>query len=133
MQTQGKLHNDRHHKWSTYLQQFHLKINYKIGSTNHIVDFFRKTPVVTLTMVLDSCDHETSGWPQLYETDPNFTTTYQKLGQNVVFTNFHLQDGLLCHLGCICIPSRERENMIQEAHYSRVAGHFSVKMIMEML
>jgi hypothetical protein len=34
MQTQGKLQNDRHQKWSTYLQQFHLNIKYKTGSTN---------------------------------------------------------------------------------------------------
>ena len=26
IQTQGKLHNGCHQKWSTYLQQFHLKI-----------------------------------------------------------------------------------------------------------
>jgi hypothetical protein len=30
MQTKGKLYNDRHQKWSTYLQQFHLSIKYKI-------------------------------------------------------------------------------------------------------
>jgi hypothetical protein len=29
MQTQGKLYNDLHQKWSTYLQQFHLNIKYK--------------------------------------------------------------------------------------------------------
>jgi hypothetical protein len=107
MQTQGKLQNDRHHKWSTYLQQFHLNIKYKIGSTNRVVDFLSRPPVVKLTMVLDSCGHETFGWPQLYETDPDFTTTYQMLGANAVVTNFHLQDGLLCHLGHIYVPSSE--------------------------
>jgi hypothetical protein len=35
MQTQGKLQNGRHQKWSTYSQQFHLNIKYKTGSTNH--------------------------------------------------------------------------------------------------
>jgi hypothetical protein len=29
IQTQGKLQNDRHQKWSTYLQQFHINIKYK--------------------------------------------------------------------------------------------------------
>jgi hypothetical protein len=29
MQTQAKLQNDHHQKWSTYLQQFHLNIKYK--------------------------------------------------------------------------------------------------------
>jgi hypothetical protein len=80
MQTQGKLQNDCHQKWSTYLQQFHLNIKYKIGSTNHVVDFLSIPLVEALTIVLDSCGHETSGWPQLYETDPDFATTYQMLG-----------------------------------------------------
>jgi hypothetical protein len=105
MQTQGKLQNDRHQKWSTYLQQFHLNIKYKIGSTNRIDDCLSRLSVVTVTTVLHSCGHETYGWPQLYETDPYFTTTYQMLGANTVVDNFHLQDGLLCHMIHICIPS----------------------------
>jgi hypothetical protein len=133
MQTQGKLQNECHQKWSTYLQQFHLNIKYKTGSTNHIIDCLSRPPVMTLTTVLDSCGHETSGWPQLYETDPDFTTTYQMLGANTVVDNFHLQDGLLCRLGHICVPSSERAKLIWEAHYSRVAGHFSVKKTVVML
>ena len=39
IKTQGKLQNDRHQKWSTYLQQFHLNIKYKKGSTNNVADF----------------------------------------------------------------------------------------------
>jgi hypothetical protein len=112
MHTQGRLHNDFHQKWSTYLQQFHLNIKYKAGSTNRIIDFLSIPPVATLTTVLDSCSHETYGWPQLYETDPDFTTTYQMLGANTVVANFHLQDGLLCRLGHICVPSSERVKMI---------------------
>jgi hypothetical protein len=84
-------------------------------------------------MVLDSCGHETSGWPQLYETNPDFATTYQMLGANTVVDNFHLQDGLLCLLGHIYVPSSERVKMIWEAHYSRVAGHFSVEKTVVML
>lgn len=38
IQTQGKLQNDRHQKWSTYLQQIHLNIKYKKGNTNNVVD-----------------------------------------------------------------------------------------------
>jgi hypothetical protein len=95
MKTQGKLQNDLHQKWSTYLQQFHLNIKYKMGSTNRIVDCLSKPPITKLTTVLDSCGHETSGWPKFYETDPDFATTYQMLGANAIFSNFHLQDGLL--------------------------------------
>jgi hypothetical protein len=49
------------------------------------------------------------------------------LGENVVVDNFHLQDGLLCRLGHICVPSSERVKMIWESHYSQVAGHFNRK------
>jgi hypothetical protein len=133
MQTQGKLQNDRHQKWSTYLQQFHLNIKYKIVNTNRVIDCLSRLPVMTLATVLDSCGHETYGWPQLYETDPDFTTTYQMLGSNAVVDNFHLQDGLLCRLGHICVPSSERAKLIWEAHYSWVVGNFSIEKIAMML
>jgi hypothetical protein len=55
------------------------------------------------------------------------------LGANIVVDNFHLQDGLLCHLGHICVPSSERAKLIWEAHYSRVAGHFDIEKTVAML
>ena len=109
------------------MQQFHLNIKYKTGSTNHIDDFLSRIPVAALTMVLDSCGHETSRWPQLYKTDLEFATTYKMLGANIVVNNFHLQDGLLCRLGHICVPSSERAKLIWEGHYSGVTGHFNVE------
>jgi hypothetical protein len=133
MKTQDKLQNDCHQKWSTYLQQFHLNIKYKIGSTNRVVDFLNRPPFTTLTMVLDSCSHATSRWPQLYETNLDFAPTYQMLGANVVLANFHLQDGLLCRLGHIYVPSSTRSKLIWESHYSWVVGHFDIENIVEML
>jgi hypothetical protein len=82
---------------------------------------------MTLTTVLDSYNHETSRWPHLYEIDPDFSTTYQMLGENSVVANFHLQDGLLCHLGHLCVPSSEWAKLIWEYYYSRVAGHFGIE------
>jgi hypothetical protein len=67
IQTQGKLQNDRHQNWSTYLQQFHLNIKYKTGNTNCVVDCLSRPPIATLTTVLHSCGHEASKWPQLYQ------------------------------------------------------------------
>jgi hypothetical protein len=49
------------------------------------------------------------------------------LGANSVVTKFHHQDGLLCHLGHLCVPSSERAKPVWEAHYNRVAGHFGVE------
>jgi hypothetical protein len=84
-------------------------------------------------MVLDSYSHETSRWPYLYETDPDFSTTNQMLGANSVVTNFHIQDRLLCRLGHLCVPSRERRKLILEAHYSWVGGHFGIEKTVEVL
>jgi hypothetical protein len=55
------------------------------------------------------------------------------LGANTMVSNFHLQDWLFYLLGHLCIPSGERTKLILEAHYSRVAGHFGVEKIVEVL
>jgi hypothetical protein len=86
-----------------------------------------RPPVAALTTVLHSCGHEASEWPQLYQQDPDFATTYQLLGTGVNVTDFHIQDGMLCHLGHLCVPTSERAKMIWEAHYSRMAGHFGME------
>ena len=82
---------------------------------------------MALTTVLNSCGHETSDWPLLYKSDPEFGHTYQTLLEGQHVPDFHLQDALLCHLGHLCVPSSERAKMIWEAHYSRAAGHFGVE------
>ena len=127
MQTKEKLQNDRHQKWSTYFQQFHISIKYKKRSTNLFTNFLIWTLVTTLTTVLNSCGHETFRWPHLYEIDLDFSTTYQMLGENSVVANFHLQDGLLFRLIHLYVPSSEHVKLIWEAHYSRVAGHFGIE------
>jgi hypothetical protein len=76
IQTQGKLQNDRHQKWSTYLQQFPLNIKYQTRSINRVTDCLSRPVVAALTTVLHSCGHEASHWPQLYQRDPDFATTY---------------------------------------------------------
>jgi hypothetical protein len=41
-------------------------------------------------------------------------------------TDFHIHDGMLCYLGHLCVPARERANMIWESHHSQMEGHFGV-------
>jgi len=94
IQTQGKLQNDHHQKWLTYLQQFSLNIKYSKGVTNRVVDYLNRPPVASLTTVVDSCDHETFGWSQLYDSDRDndheFTPTYRALCVTTPVENFHL-------------------------------------------
>jgi len=82
---------------------------------------------MALITVLDSYGHKTSGWPHLYQSDPEFNSTCQTLLGGKKVPNFHLHDALLFHLGHICVPSIERAKMIWEAHYSRVTRHFEVE------
>jgi hypothetical protein len=43
-----------------------------------------------LTTMLNSYGHEASEWPQLYQQDPEFNTTYHLLGTGVNVTDFHI-------------------------------------------
>jgi hypothetical protein len=83
--------------------------------------------------VLHSCGHEASEWPQLYQQDLNFNTTYQLLGTGMTVPDFYIQDGLLCHLFHICVPTSKRANMILEAHYNWGVGNFGVEKIVVIL
>jgi hypothetical protein len=96
-------------------------------------DCLNRPSVAALTIVLQFCGHEASEWPQIYQDDPDFTTTYQLLGIGTTVTNFHIQDGPLCYLGHICVPTSEHAKLIWESHYSRVAGHFGVEKTMSIL
>ena len=127
IQTQGKLQIDRHHKWSTYLQQFHLNIKYKKGSNNRVVDFLSRPSVVVLTIVLNSCGHKTFEWLKLYKNDTDFSTTCHMLLDGNKVPYFHLQYALLFDLVHLRVPSSECAMLIWEAHYSQVAGHFVVE------
>jgi hypothetical protein len=89
--------------------------------------------VDALTKVLLSCGHATSEWPQLYRRYLDFSTTYQLLGTCVNVTIFHIQDGLLYHMGHIYVPTRERPKLIWEAHYSQMGWNFGVDKIVVVL
>jgi len=82
---------------------------------------------MALTTMLNSCGHETSDWPLLYKSDPEFDHTYQPPLEGQQVPDFHLQDALLYLLGHLYVPSSEHAKMIWEAHYSRAAGHFGVE------
>ena len=78
-------------------------------------------------MVLNSCGNETSRLPQIYNSDPDLTATYETLGAGTKVPNFHLEDGILCYLGHLCVPLSDHAKIIWEAHYSWVARHLGVE------
>jgi hypothetical protein len=109
------------------MQQFHLNIKYKTCISNRVPDCLSRPLVAELTTVLHSYGHEASKWPQLYQQDPDFATTYQLLGTGATVTNFHIHVIILCHLGHLCVPTSECAKLIWEAHYNQVAEHFGVE------
>jgi hypothetical protein len=86
-----------------------------------------------LTTMIHSYGCEAFEFPQIYHQDLDFATTYQLLGTTVNVIDFHIRDRLLCHLGHICVPASEHENMIWESHYSHMEGHFSMEKIVVVL
>ncbi len=58
------------------MKQFYLNIKYMKGITNHIVVCLSQPPIVVLTIVLNSCGHETFGWQHLYNSDYEFAATH---------------------------------------------------------
>jgi hypothetical protein len=89
--------------------------------------------VASFTTALHSYEHEASKWPQLYQQYLDFATTYYLLGTYTTVTNFQIQDELFFHLVHLYVPKNESAKLIWEAHYSRVARHFSVEKTMVVL
>jgi hypothetical protein len=46
LQAQTKLQQSRHYKWMGFLQQFHLVIKYKRGTSNKAIDMISRPPIV---------------------------------------------------------------------------------------
>jgi len=128
LQSQSKLQQSRHFRWMGFLQQFHLVIRYKKGTQNKIADMLSRPPIVATVVILQNSSLMHEGYKEQYEVDPDFQNIYGKLilGNEVGNNDFHVNDGLLFHLGKLCIPIGERNDLIREAHTSRISGHFGV-------
>ena len=85
-------------------------------------------PIISATTLLkhNSILHE--DYIEKYPLDNDFQDIYANLsqGNQVEELDYHLHDNLLYHLGKICIPRRERVNIIRDTHTSLIAGHFGV-------
>ena len=108
----------RNYKWMGFLQQFHLVIKYKKGSTNKLVEILSRPPTSNLTvlgtlMYLDPFTHDS--YREAYSEDENFKEVFHQLhsqshvhdGDNKIDQN--LQDGLLYMLDKLCLPKGERD------------------------
>lgn len=60
--------------------------------------------------------------------DDYFKDVYESLthGNQNEELDYHMHNNLLYHLGKLCVPKDERENVIIEAHISLISSHFEV-------
>ena len=75
--SQSKIQEQRHLKRASYIQQFHLVIKYKKGSSNKMADFLSIPPTTSLAILEVRCA-SFDNWKEQYVTDSDF----RRLGQH---------------------------------------------------
>jgi hypothetical protein len=127
LQSQSKLQQARHFRWMGFLQQFHLVIRYKKGIFNKVVDMLSR-PIISALVILKQSPIMHESYVEQYALDTDFKEVNETLchSNHVEELDYHVHNNLLYHLGKLCIPQRERINIIREAHSSLIAGHFGV-------
>ena len=90
-----------------FLQQFHLVIKYKKGTSNKVVDMLSRHPIILKNA---SLSHES--YIEQYATDDDFKEIYEKLTNGTHVEDYYLQGKLLYHLGKLCFPISERVHVI---------------------
>jgi hypothetical protein len=129
LQSQNKIEEARHMKWASYLQQFHLVIKYKKGSTNTMVDCLSRPPSFHALTVLTTSHLGFQTWASQYPDDPNFGHIYKSLqhptSSNLVpLQYFHIKEGLLYKFDKLCVPHDHHLSLLKEAHFTLYGGHF---------
>ena len=66
-------------------QHFHKK-----GSTNKVTNCLSMPPIVGISMVLESCGHQTKNWAHLYGHDNEFYDVYNQLVEGKHVNDYYL-------------------------------------------
>jgi hypothetical protein len=94
-----------------FLQQFHLVIKYKKGTSNKVADMLFRPPIVA-SIILKNTSLSHDSCVEQYAIDEYFKEVYEKLTLGAQVENYFLQGRLLYHLGKLCIPTSERVHVI---------------------
>jgi hypothetical protein len=108
-----------------FLQQFHLVIKYRKGTSNKVADILSRTPIAP-SIILKNTSLFHDIYVEQYVIDEYFKEVYEKLTHGAQVENYCLQGNLLYHLGILFIPTSERVHVIREAHTSLVSRNFVV-------
>jgi hypothetical protein len=108
-----------------FLQQFHLVIKYKKGTSNKVDNMLSRPPSDASIILKNVCLSHDS-YVEQYVVDEDFKEVFEKLTHGAHVENYFMQGKLLYHLGKLCIPTSEQVHVIQEAQTSLVSGHLVV-------
>ena len=89
-----------------FLQQFHLVIKYKKGTSNKVDDMLSRHPIVA-SIILKYTTLSHNSYVEQYAIDGDFKEVFEKLTHGAHVENYFLQGKLLYHLGKLCIPTSE--------------------------
>lgn len=112
LNSQKKL-NQRHGKWSSYLQNFTFVLKYKSGECNKVADALSRR-----TLLLTMMNTQVTGFDELknqYKFDPYFSSIFTDLQESAAdkLTAFRMHDGYLFKRNQLCIPEGSlREQII---------------------
>jgi hypothetical protein len=78
IQAQTKLQQSQHCLWMGFLQQFHLVIKYKKGTSNKVVDMLYRPPIVA-SIILKNTSLSHDSYVEQYAIDEDFKELYEKI------------------------------------------------------
>lgn len=78
LQSQTKLQQSRHFRWMGFLQQFHLVIKYKKGTSIKVADMLSCPPISTF-VILHNASLSFESYVEQYANDDDFKEIYAKL------------------------------------------------------
>ena len=113
LQSHSKLQQSRHFRWMGFLQQFHLVIKYKKGIYNKVVDMLSR--IVNSSIILKKKYVLHESYIEQYAYDNDIQDVYASLrqGNQIEELDYHVHNSFLYHLGKLCIPWAERNNIIR--------------------
>ena len=72
-----------------FLQQFHLVINYKKGTSNKVADMLSHPPIAT-SIIFHNASLSFKSYVEKYSNDDDFKAIYSKLTHGSQVDNYHL-------------------------------------------
>jgi hypothetical protein len=111
LQAQTKLQQSRHYRWMGFLQQFHMVIKYKKGTSNKVSDMISRPPIVA-SIILKNTSLSHDSYVEKYSIDEDFKEVNEKLTHGAQVENYCLEGKLLYRIGKLCIPTSERVHVI---------------------